>query len=1343
VQVFQEKMMTQSRRWVRGAVWFVLLMTGSVLARAQEVSGSISGTVIDPAGAGVSGAVVTLTDTDRTHLERTLKTDKAGFYMADSLPLGNYSVSIAMKGFKTASVTGIVLHAHDELKVDQKLVAGAATEAVATVAPWSPLNLKNGMSEGLITTDQVTDMVLPTRNYEQLIVLQPGVAYNTADQLYVGISTPAGMSNQVNFSINGQRPAANDWTIDGADNVIRGGNPALAGGDGDLTLSTLPSVDAISEVVTLRGTYEAEYGRNSSGQIDVISRSGTTKLHGGAYEFFRNDILDANNFFTNLTGVKRPDLRYNDFGFTLGGPVVIPHLYHGKDKTFFFYSQEFRRVVDYATTTSYVPTLLERQGTFTGVAVCQYGQNAVTTGACNASATPFTSQLSKISPTAQAYVNDIYGTSATPNIPYPNSAADIAAGLDPHTLTTNVRNVYNDAQEFARIDHALGNKSNIFFRYLHDSLPTTQANGLFGSGNALPGVQASSTNSPGTSAIGHMTIAVHPTFLADFGYGYGSGLVHSVPVGLAASSVDNLNTANIASTMTLPYTPTSTGNPNSTLGVVPSLAFSTGSAGGAVPTGISTAGVYNSYSRNHNGFGSLTRVYKEHTFKVGASYNHYQKQENAPGTSSPYPQGLFTFGNETTPTAAQLTAVGAGTTAPNNFDSTWASFLAGNAANGTAPGFQQGSNDLTANINYASWELYAQDDWRATRRLTVNLGVRYSYFGQPYDLNAQLSNFDPALYSAANEPTIDSNGQLCTPASQTTAATIGTTTTTTSTGCLNVNGLNAGGTNAFGDPLNGIILGNSKPVLAFNNATLPGGSVPSTFTHGSPFGLDVGHAEKHDWAPRVGFALDVHGNGKTVVRGGYGIAYDANSVSPYEQEVFNNIPYVVVTSYAASQMVTPGGNIPQANLNPPTLYGTPVNYQTPYAQQFSVDLQQAVTSTLKLDIGYFGDHGDHLLGRVDLNEAPPGLFHSDGIAYNGSGFRTVNLGPVCQPASTIVNCIGPPALPIGTSTWYGGSNLGDLACTSASSATCFYNVFNAPTNCGAGFVSAACENPVNQIRPYPGYGAINALKSSFNSNYNSLQVKVTKKFSGKSMLDANYTWSKGLTNAPDPSAAPQNTYNIEPEYGRSSIDRNNVLTIDGIWDLPWYRDQKGFVGMIAGGWEVSSIFAMESGLPLTATMTAGGTVNYSGHASIYNPTFTNGGLVTDSAGLGIIGTSAATLRPNQVLNPNAGYGLETLRKRLTWFNQTAFVAPAQTSFAVGNERRGVINGPGFNRLDLAVFRSFRLYKALAFQLRGEAFNVLNHPNWAAVSTNATDSTFGQVTSAHDPRIMQVGGKLSF
>jgi hypothetical protein len=481
----------------------------------------------------------------------------------------------------------------------------------------------------------------------------------------------------------------------------------------------------------------------------------------------------------------------------------------------------------------------------------------------------------------------------------------------------------------------------------------------------------------------------------------------------------------------------------------------------------------------------------------------------------------------------------------------------------------------------------------------------------------------------------------------------------------------------------------------------------------------------------VGFAWDVYGNGKTALRGGYGIAYDQSPVSIYEQEVFNNVPFTNTVSYPAARLDNVNGNPAIANLNPPTLYGSPVNYQTPYVQQYSLDVQQAITPTMTLDVGYFGHHGTHLQGRVDINEAAPGSFAQQGIANDGSGFRPVNLGPLSTTAA-------PCSVAVGTSC------TGNVTETTPTSP--LLNVFNIPANC-TGFVSSACENPLNQIRPYPGYGPINAVMTIFNSTYNALQVKVTKRFSGKSMVDANYTWSKSLTNAPnDYSSAPQNTYNLEPEYGRTPYDRTNVLTADGIWDLPWMRDQRGLIGHIAGGWEISGIFTMNSGLPLTATLSPGTPIDYGGYSSVYNPSLTNGGVGNDASGLGIVGTSMAQLRPTQVSDPNTGYGRTQLHYHNQWFNPTAFIAPSAAGFQVGNERRGAITGPGFSKFDIGVFRSFRLYKESYFQIRGEAFNVLNHVNWASVCTSTGDCgayRFGQITAAHDPRILQVGGKLSF
>lgn len=1274
--------MTLSRRWVHGAVWVVLLMVGSVLARAQEVSGSISGTVVDASGASVSGAIVTLTNTDRTFVERTLKTDKIGYYVASSLPLGHYSVSVAKNGFKSSTITGIMLHANDALKVNRKLEVGSSSDTVTNTAAWSRPNVGNAASEGLVSGIQVRDLPLVTRNFAQLMVLQPGVTYGSAsnDQLYMGSSTPLGMTNQVLYSIDGQRPTANNWMVDGADDVDRGGvspsssnpGPLLAGGN--LTLLLSPSVDDISEFVTLRGTYDAEYGRNSGGQINVITKSGTNGFHGNAYEYFRNDVFDADNYFNKLTSptTPTPPLRYNDFGFTLGGPVVIPHVYNGRDKTFFFYSQEFRRVVQYQSLTSYVPTADERAGNFTNawyqdsngawlqgpVAVCSGPNN----GACATYSTnPSAITPSVFSPTAQAYINDIYN-----NVPTPPSEADVAAGLDPHTLISNVRNIFNDEQESIRIDEALNSRTNLYYRYTHDSMPTVEGGGLFPTANPMPGVSITSTRSPSTQQIAHATIVARPSLIFDMGYAYSSGKIDSKPTGYVSSA----NSASISPA--LPY-PT-------TLGVVPSLTFA-----GNGPSILSN-GYYRDDSINHNGFVGITKTMGRHTLKFGVTYNHYQTIENATGTNN---QGNFGFAPALTPTAGQIGDAGA-VAAPSEFDSEFANFLLGNANNG----YSQASLAPTAFITQNTGEFYGQDAWRVSRRLMLNLGVRYSYFGQPFDLGSQLSNFDPSTYSAVNAQTISSTGYLCTMAGQTTPAysytTTGVVVTYTLANCPNVNGLNSYQPNMSADPLNGIILGDpgfisDQDLSGFLTYpyVAPSGA-PAINTHGSPYGHQVGNAEKHNWAPRVGFAYDLFGNGKTSLRGGYGMVYDDASVNQYEREVFNNPPYVQQSTYPTASLDNVSGAL-TPNLAPPSLYGSPVIYKTPYVQQYSLDIQQSVTPTMTLDVGYFGDHGTHLLGVVDINEVKPGAFTQTSIGYSQGG-------PGCN-----------------------------------------------------GFSSQACEYPLNQIRPYLGYTAINATQTVFNSNYNSLQAKLTKKFSGDSLFDVNYTWSRGLTNAQDDSTtAAQNTYNLSGEYGPSAFNRNQVITIDGVWDLPWMREQQNLLGRIVGGWKVSGVYAISTGLPLTVTMAASPNVpiNYAGLTSTYNGA-TNGGVPTDAAGLGIISQSLATLRPNQVLDPRNGYGQVSLKKRLNWFNQTAFAAPSIASFQVGNERPGSVVGPGYNRLDLSVFRSFRVYRTSTFTLRGEGFNILNHTNWGSVGTLANSTTFGQTTSTRDPRILQVAGQFSF
>ena len=1170
----------------------LILTVFGMTAVAQEVTGTISGTITDGSGAVLSGATVTLINTDRNATVRAMVTNKEGFYSATSLPLGTYTVKVEAGGFKTDSLTGLILHVDDKLTVNRHLTVGSTDQTVTVIADALNINLEDATVAGLINGTQTRELVLSTRNYEQLLGLQPGVVFTGAtDQIYLGPTNPLGGANTVQFSVGGQRTSANNWTIDGADNVDRGSN---------LTLLAFPSVDAIAEFKTLRGVYSAEYGRSAAGQVNVVTRSGTNTLHGSAYEFFRNDILQANNFFNTYnkapgTAIARPPLRYNDFGYTVGGPVVIPKLYDGRNKTFFFWSQEFRRVITYSPVTMYLPTADERNGKFP-IAICNsVNPNIVTPAAgsnpaSNCNNTAGTTQITTISPLAQAYIKDIYSKVAVPN-----------GTAEPHQFVYNGRNVYNDTQEFVRIDQAFGQKVNVFYRYLHDSIPTQEPFG-YGSGSVgYPGVQISHTTSPATQQLGHVTFVLNPRLLIVGGYAYSSGAILSDPVGLGTLA----NSPDIKANLPYPVT----------LGVVPNLAFTN-------LTGINNAGTYRDYNRNHNIFGNVTKIVGNHTFIVGVSYDRYQKTENATGGNA----GTFTFTATTTqlPVATQnfnKANPNAITTTDALYYQSFANFLSGTATGG----FSQTALSRTPNLHANTYEAYVQDNWKVKPRLTLNLGVRYSYFSQPTDSSGLLSNFLPSTYIPANAPTVDATGSICTVAP--------------------CSGINGSIPNPKGDLYNG---------MAYVN--------PAN-GHASPYGDKVGQADKYNFGPRAGLAWDVFGNGRTAFRMGYGLAYDATLFGNYEINAFNNPPATPVASYAFTSFDNPTtGTATAAVTALPTIYSESEQFHSPYSQQYSVGIQQQVTPSLVMDLSYVGSHDTHLLGYIDINSLPVGAAKAAGLI----------------PAGGIVN--------------------------------------------------ATQTKILNQIRQYRGYGGMYGDDTIFSSNYNSLQVAVKKRFKGKSLIDGNYTWQKLLTNSPaDRSGAPQDRFNIGQEYGRSILDRTNYASIDFVYELPFYKEQRGVVGHILGGWEVSGIVALNSGLPITVAASAGGTIN--------------GASFVDAGGLGIIGSSPAGFRPDQIADTRTGTGLKAISK---WFNTAAFAAPNLALGLPGNAKRGTIIGPGFQREDLGIFRTFRIFESLSFQLRGEAFNVTNHTNLGPPAVTATTpSTFGTITSSREARILQIGGKLNF
>src|SRR5713101_7662399 len=554
----------------------ILLFLSACTLMAQEVTGSILGTVTDTSNAIVPRAKVTVTNTDRNAVLRTTTTDNNGYYVAPLLPVGHYAVSVAAQGFKTFSKTGIELNVSDRLTVNAELSPGSVQEVVSVEADALQVETQSPTAGGLINGTQIRELALSARNYEEMVALMPGVSAAVSDNIFVGVETPGGGTNEIDFSINGARFSQNNWTIDGADNVDRGGN---------FSLLNFPSVDAIAEFKVLRSLYSPEFGRGAGGEVDIVTRSGGNKFHGGLYEFFRNDKLNANRYlnkhFADPTQrLPRPPLRYNDFGGTFGGPIFIPGHYNAeRNKTFFFFSEEVRRIITSSTTLVTVPNANERKGIFTDA-----------TGIISPA---------NFNPAAVAYLKDIYS-----HIPLPQDPIG-------DKLTMSGKNQFNYRQELIRVDHSFSPKLMVTGRWMHDDIPTVNPAGLFGFTSVL-GYATSQTDSPGKNLLVRGTWTIKPTVLNEMGYSWSSGGIVSNPVGTSTVT----NSPDVVKAIQLPFA--------SPLPRIPNLAFGTLS-------GLAGFGPYRDFNINHNWFDNLTWVLGKHTVKLGFSYSRYQKNENDAG----------------------------------------------------------------------------------------------------------------------------------------------------------------------------------------------------------------------------------------------------------------------------------------------------------------------------------------------------------------------------------------------------------------------------------------------------------------------------------------------------------------------------------------------------------------------------------------------------------------------------------------------------------------------------------------------------------------------------------------
>lgn len=1156
----------------------LLMFCLSCASFGQNVTGTILGTVTDSKGGALANATVTITNADQNIAIRTLTTDQQGQYVAPLLAVGRYRVTAEAPGFKRATQTGLVLNVNDKLVVNLALEVGAISETVTVEANALHVDTETATPAGVISGLQVRELALNGRNWEQLVKLVPGVSDSgNSDTLYVGAFAPQG-TNLVTFSMNGGRREENNYMIDGADNIDRGSN---------LTLLSFPSVDSIAEFRVIRGQYDPEYGRAASGQVNVITRSGTSDLHGGVYEFFRNDALNARSFASLYPTVlpHKPYLRYHDFGGTIGGPVWIPKVYQQKDKTFFFFSEEARRNLTYVNGTANVPTSGMLNGQFADPVCVTFNTN-------NTCATTGTSIApTSFDPVAQAYIKDVFSKYPTPNA---------ATATNPFGFTSTLRNIFNFHEEIIKIDHIVNKKLSFSGKLLRDTIPTQEAQGIFTSGPPIQGVGTTSTNSPGYNYTVRATITLSPTLLIEPGYAYSYGAIISDPIGLVTTT----NSPDVASAAVLPFKPTLNRIPNLTL------------TGGNGPGGF---GPYRDYNRNHTAFGNVTKIMGRHTFKFGAVYYHYNKNENAAGNNV----GTYAFNNNGVPTGTF------------SFEQAWANFLLGRV--GT---FSQSSLDLTADIMDNQFEYYAQDTWRVKSNLTLTYGIRHSFFRQPTDANGLLGQFDPAFYDPAKAPCVLSNGNLDT--------------------SLNSSGQVVSACNPNFDPLNGYI---------FASATPPAGGARS------PYGSKVGKEYNRAIAPRLGLAWDPRNNGKTSVRAGFGMYYDnGQEFGNAENDIFLGSGFNTNLSVTNTTTQNPtGGTRTFSPAAPQLQMRVPIDYKYPYTTQWSLDVQHEMFRGWIVDVGYYGDSGIHLPGFIDNNQPAP------------DAYLNCNSTTPCLSGTNVISFT--------------------------------HNVNGVPMT----VVDNSNTNLLNAIRPYTGWNGGNAFEEIYTSNYHGLQTQVQKQFKGNSLINFSYTWSHCLTTY----LADRSTGSIMPvqgdlrsNYGPCIADRRHIVSANFVYDIPVYQAQQGFAGHLLGGWELSGIQNLQTGLPATVASNQ----------------------LIDPTGADCLGPSPCSLRANQVGNPNANEpkGFEG------WFNKSAFTNPVAGQTTAPTEGPGAVRLPGYWTTDLGMFKALKFTERFRGQFRFEAFNVFNHLNpICCASFTTSSSSYDKIRSARDPRILQLGLKLNF
>lgn len=871
----------------------VLLLTLIVCSSTpgQTVVGRISGTVQDANGASVPNASVKVTN-NATNAERTATTDESGFYTVTNLPVGTYTIEAEQKGYKKALVSGQNVTADARLTVDLKLEAGEVSETVEIVAAaGETVNTTSGEVARVIDRQQVQNLALNGRNYIQLLSLVPGVALLNDDQLELTTSLATG-----NQSINGNRGQTNNVTVDGGFNLQSGSNASQINNVG---------LDYIQEVKIQTSNFSAEYGRNSGAQVSLVTRSGENAFHGSAFEFLRNDKLDARSFFAAV----RPTLRFNNFGYSIGGPIF-------KDKLFFFGGQEWKYIRRLSTAQRRtVPTLAELNGDFSFrlrgpdgiVGTADDGVLRDPNNAANTCTAPVINAQGVI--TTQANRTGCFGGNnvALRNIiPVNRITADgraianvfstaigLATAFTNSPIGNNVTfqqpNPLDYREDLLRIDYRINSKHSLYGRYIHDKNALIDPFGTFIT-TQLPTIPSNRLR-PGTSIQLSHTWMVKPTFINEAKI-TGAWIAQRIPPDGDLWKRE---------TYGFQFQQLFSGGGRFENSIPDTTINGFASFFGAARSLLSP-------TTDINVSDTITSVRGNHTFKTGISVTRNRIDQNARTTYAG--QVDFNTGSNT-----------------RTSNQSFADALLGNFRT-----YSEQALDPMGFFRFTQTEAFVADSWKVNRKLSLELGVRYQ-FGQPiYTQANNLANFDPSLYNPAQAVTILANGNI-----------------DTTKGGNRFNGLVRAGDGVPAEELGRVPGGDSADVRA----------VPV----GAPRGLYEGH---HYFMPRVGFAYSPFEDNKTAIRGGFGMYYDrieGNLIFPS----LSNPPYATSAQFQNANLsnITGGSSAvaPFAQIN-----AVNPELDTPYTMSYSLSLQRELPYGIFAEAAYVGNLGRHLIRQPDINQ---------------------------------------------------------------------------------------------------------------------------------------------------------------------------------------------------------------------------------------------------------------------------------------------------------------------------------------------------------------------------------------